>query len=174
MHRCGQDCLPAAMLAGGGACRSVSLSGKLQEAGWVPRGVRLITRDERKSYEVTNVTSLGIITAFPRATRDRIGHYFEPYGEFLPMLSADGEYYLYNVTNVIDCLDLERCSYETFDDGRIMRIEKYMFRKECLENQDVFRIRQTHRSRDYITSRLVKKIEALGITGFRFDLLWCE
>lgn len=49
--------------------------------------------------------------------------------------------YLINVTTVIDCLDFDRSQVVYFEDGTIMNIRHYAFRKEAVSGIPIFRIK---------------------------------
>jgi hypothetical protein len=50
-----------------------------------------------------------------------------------------GKFYALNIL-FADCLDHSRSVFLRFDDGRIMRVEKYAFRPNCLEGKHLFRL----------------------------------
>jgi hypothetical protein len=93
------------------------------------------------------------------------------FGELLPLKSKVGEFYTFNVTSVIDCLDEERSEIIRFSDGRIMHIAQYHFFHEPLQNAVIFRIPQFLKE-VYITDRFANKAKEHGLMGLKLDPIW--
>lgn len=94
-------------------------------------------------------------------------------GEFLPLRSKDGELYAYNITNVIDALDLTASDVKFMSDGiRVVSIQRYGFQRDKLVGAAIFRIPQVLRSRVFVTDEFVQRVESHSLTGFRFEPLW--
>lgn len=78
-----------------------------------------------------------------------------------------------NVTEIRDCLDREKSKLKLFSSsGRIMRIEKYAFRREMLRNAFIFKIPEEVHTHPYVTDDFKNLIEQNGIKGFKFVLVW--
>ena len=78
-----------------------------------------------------------------------------------------------NVTEIRDCLDREKSKLKLFSSsGRIMRIEKYAFRREMLSNAFIFKIPEEVHTHPYVTDDFKNLIEQNGIKGFKFVLVW--
>ena len=93
-------------------------------------------------------------------------------GELLP-ISCDGEkYFLYNVTRVVDALDKPKCELQLFDDGKIMDIVRYSFLKEKMTEVVIFKLPQDPLGWVYATDPVVERVQAAGLKGFKFRLVW--
>lgn len=78
-----------------------------------------------------------------------------------------------NVTAVRDCLDYDNSKLKHFSSsGRIMRIEKYAFRRKMLSNAFIFKIPEEVHTHPYVTDDFKNLIEQNGIKGFKFVLVW--
>lgn len=117
---------------------------------------------------------LGTIPVFSARAIEKIGDILKANGELLPLLFDKGAYWAYNVTRVIDALDVERSEVKLFPHSqRIMHIVRYAFRLEALtEDVTIFKIPQKCRSRVYVTDRFVERVEEAGLTGFDFVERW--
>src|ERR1700737_155861 len=52
-------------------------------------------------------TFLKTVPAFSRRAAELLGNLLKPYGEILPLICDSGEYFAYNVTTLVDAMDLE-------------------------------------------------------------------
>lgn len=99
--------------------------------------------------------------------------YLQGAAQVLPARYKDQELFVLNVTEIRDCLDLEKSKVKRFQtSGRIMRIEEYAFRKELLPGAFLFKIPQEAHTRPYVTDTFKDLIEQTGIRGFRFVPVW--
>src|SRR5450432_4439835 len=53
--------------------------------------------------------------------------------EVLPLMCETENLFAINVVRVMDCLDHDLSEFEKFSDGRIMRVENYVFKEHCLD-----------------------------------------
>jgi len=99
----------------------------------------------------------------------------EAYGEFLPLLGADGVS-LFSVTTVADALDTERSKIVRFDDGSILDIERHAFRPEAIGSAEVFKLPEhvVRVSSIYLQESIVRRIGELGLTGIAFEMVWSD
>jgi len=101
-----------------------------------------------------------------------LGELLENNGELLP-ISCDGEeYFLYNVTRLIDALDETNCELERFADGTILDIDRYSFFKEALIGVVLFKVPQNALGDVYVTDSFVARVKAAKLKGFEFRLVW--
>ena len=95
-------------------------------------------------------------------------------GEQLP-ITCDGEdYFLFNVTRVIDVLDEDNCEIKRFDSGRIMYIIRYSFFRDRLVGEKMFKIPQIPLMDVLVTDDFVKHVKTAKLKGFEFRLLWSD
>lgn len=96
----------------------------------------------------------------------------EPNGELLPIRCQGEDLFLFNVTRLVDALDEENSRLERFDDGRIWDIKLYSFFREKLVTEAVFKLPQITSSWVYATGPFVERVQAAGLRGFDFPLVW--
>lgn len=96
-------------------------------------------------------------------------------GELLPLNCAEGEYAAFNVTCMLDALDIEHSDLEFFkSSGRIMHVLKYEFLKDRLANYSIFKLPQLPLMRVFVTDKFVERVQEANLTGFDFRLIWSD
>lgn len=96
-------------------------------------------------------------------------------GQALPLAFDEADYSLFNVTNVIDALDVERSDIDYFAaGGRVKYIKRYAFTSAAVGDQWIFKIPQQLSGFAFVTERFVQLVQSAGLTGFGFDLLWSD
>lgn len=102
--------------------------------------------------------------------------YIDNNAEILTAKYGEKNYYIINVTNVLNCINFEESEYRTFPDGkRIMVFEKYEFIKEKVIDQDLFKVREETVKQPFVSDAFRETVINSGLTGFSFELVWeCE
>ena len=102
--------------------------------------------------------------------------YIDNNAEILTARYNEKNYYIINVTNVLNCINFEESEYKTFPDGkRIMVFEKYAFIKEKVIDQDLFKVREETVKRPFVSDAFRESVINNRLTGFSFELVWeCE
>ena len=107
--------------------------------------------------------------------RQETGSYLEKYGEFLPLICDEGNYWTFHVTHFVDALD-EKASEilrATDDPSLVLMIHKHVFRPEKLKGNLMFKLPQSRgRGPFYVTDPFVDLIRASGLTGIEFKRVW--
>jgi len=93
-------------------------------------------------------------------------------GELLPLTCGVEQYFVFNVTNVIDALDEANCELERFSSGRIMDVVRYCFHEERLAGTTVFKIPQAVLMDVFVTDPFVERVKTARLKGFKFRLIW--
>jgi hypothetical protein len=114
----------------------------------------------------------GSIPVFNRNAVNALSDMLEPNGELLPITCEGEDYFLFNVTRLVNALNEDDCDLERFDDGRIMDIDRYSFFKDRLRGTVVFKLPQGRLSWVYVTDPFVRRVNAAGLRGFKFPLVW--
>lgn len=96
--------------------------------------------------------------------------------EALPLLFDEGEFFLVNVTTVINGIDYEKAVYKTFRDGKkIMLFEKYAFIPSKVIGISLFKIIDEPLRFPFVSDEFKNKVEENDLKGFKFELAWeCE
>jgi hypothetical protein len=101
-----------------------------------------------------------------------VGPYIGPLGQWLPLECEEALYWLFNITNVVDALDVGKSKLLYFDDGQVMRIAEFAFYSEQIKSQLLFKTPQCAGSNNLVTQDFVDLVYQHQLTGFDFKLLW--
>ncbi len=85
-------------------------------------------------------------------------------GELLPLSFPGGQYYAFNCLNTVDCLDYERSALTRLPSGRIMRIDRYVFLADRLQDVEIFRL-PDYSAAVFVTDTFVRRLRQNGLTG---------
>ncbi len=106
-----------------------------------------------------------------------LGDLLRPHGQVLPLKCKEGKFYAFNVTRVLDGLDLEKSSIERFpSSGRVMQVYRYVFKTDVIGGYPIFKIKygpnsDLLRGELFVSDEFVDRVKATGLTGFRFEKL---
>lgn len=112
---------------------------------WAPPGV-WCSAPKKKAGDFWGIGSCGV-PAVTRAAYPHIQTHAEMGGEVLPLTFEGVELLILNVTEVVNCLDHEKCKWH--DDGGSKRLNTeagYHFRPERFSESSLFRLPETCRS----------------------------
>lgn len=97
------------------------------------------------------------------------------HGELLELLADDGEFFVYNVTDVIGALDEAASVGPRLAPGRFGWIYKHVFVPAQVEGQEIFKLPQLRYGPVvYVTDRFCERVEAAGLRGFAPVEVWSE
>lgn len=115
----------------------------------------------------------GMLPAFSRRACDALRDFLEPNGELLPLDSDVGEFYLYNITRVVDALDFEKSDGDFFDDerARAVSIDHFVFHEKKLAGLSIFRIYEWPMG-TIVAEEFAQRCHEHGLNGFNFVKLW--
>jgi hypothetical protein len=141
---------------------------------WTPMAVRVRTEaDTDAGRPPGDFPSIGgAPPVFSARAVEALADLLEGRGELLPLLSAEGEYYAFNVTRLADGLDEERSVITRFSDGRVMNIEEYAFVPEPLVDETIFKLPQIPETYEYVTDPFVERVRERALEGFVFRAVW--
>jgi hypothetical protein len=106
---------------------------------------------------------------------DALGDVLRRHGELLELLSDDGEFCIYNVTDVIGVLDEAASVGDRLAPGRFAWLYKHVFVPARVEGQEIFKIPQLRYGPVvYVTDRFCERVEAAGLRGFAPVEIWSE
>ena len=142
-------------------------------ATWKPIDVEVIREDEEDMHSPRgDFPYLGGTPCLSRKAVEALRNLLLPNGEILPLVCDEGEYYAYNVTTVIDCLDEKKSQVVRFkSDGAIMKIEKHVFLPQKLVDVLVFKIPQNVAA-VYLTDKFVSEVLKHDLKGYEFKEVW--
>jgi hypothetical protein len=91
--------------------------------------------------------------------------------EFLPLTQLRGlDYYVLNVTTVVDCLDLSKSDIlnDTDEPGKILHIDKFVFDPQRLIPAPVFKVPQDV-GNIFVAQPFIDAARSGGLSGIGFD-----
>lgn len=142
---------------------------------WRPVRVRTIDPDERRKYRPADLPWLGSAAlVLGEAAYGAVGAALEGAGELLDLEPDDGSGRLWLFdAHVVGALDEEASELVRFaSTGRVMRLLRPAFRPGSVAGLAAFRVPQTGEL--FVGGDVVDAVEAAGLTGTTFDLVWEE
>ena len=142
---------------------------------WQPITVELIREDEGEVLCRSDSPWLGSYAlVFRSSAVDAMESILLKHGELLPLDCPGEELYIYNPLLVLDALDESASTITRFRDGRIMGIDRHVFRPDVIRGVDVFKLSCKTVSLTYVSQDFVDLWQASGLWGLEFPLLWSE
>lgn len=94
--------------------------------------------------------------------------------EALPLIHPLGQpYYVINVLDITDCLDLDRCqTNKSLDNPRFSRIYSYAFNEDMIKGKHIFKSVAMKGLDTYVSSTFTRLVEDNGLCGLRFPQIY--
>ena len=151
-------------------------NGKPLAAEWRPLRVEIMDEDTGDVLPQSDCPLL--FTGAPALSR-RAAEILKPFlarnGELLPLDFGTEEYFVFNVTSVVDALDEEASEIVRFPDGKkVMDIKRFTFIPSRLEGVDLFKLSQQPLGGVFVTDGFVQAVRQAGLLGFHFEWLWAS
>lgn len=128
-------------------------------------------------YSLKPTDCTGIGSNFPIFS-ERAVQALEPYlnsnVEVLPLQHPTQSFYAINVIRVLDGLDYENSIVE-YVEGHptvVRRVHHFAFKLDIIQAYPIFKIPEYKRLRVFVTDTFKEAVEANGLKGFTFELLW--
>jgi hypothetical protein len=149
-------------------------SGELPTADWTPLRVYLCREDEGHQLIESDAPWLGTnaLVLRPRAML-ALAQVWAANGELLPLQCPGARLSLFSVTRRLDALDEDASSIERFRDGRIMMVNRHVFRDDIVGEHPVFMLAQLPTTL-FFSQRFVDLWRSAGLTGIEFKQVWPE
>lgn len=159
----------------------LKFDGESVSEAWTPPGV-WCPYPKKKAGDFWGIGSTGV-PAVTRAAYPHIQTHVEMAGEILPLTFEGVELLIMNVTEVINCLDHDKCRWHDDGGSRRLNIDAgYHFRPERFSESSLFRLPETCRSsRIYCVERsgdpeedFRAAVESAQLKGLKFKQIWQE
>lgn len=145
--------------------RTFNGNSKLKE--WKP--IELEFYEDKSIYQSDVYSFNGIPVFEDNSKLQNIKSILLQYGELLPVNCERKTLYLYNVTTVIDALDVEKSKCMIIGEQKIiLKVERPVFKTELLEGVDIFKVVQANLFTIYVSANFVKLVNENNIIGFLF------
>jgi hypothetical protein len=92
--------------------------------------------------------------------------------QILPLKHEKLDYYLINVTNLIEGIDFEKSILDTLDNGRILGVDEYVFKENAVKEVPIFKEPYFAGSHIYVSDLFRQTVIENKLTGFEFIELW--
>jgi hypothetical protein len=149
-------------------------------AGWSPPCFELVHDDEyRRDLPKSDfLTFAMVVMVLSDRAVERLAPILKGCGETLPIQLSDvpDRYYLFNVTRLIDAIDMKKSKFMRFPDGRIMKVERLIFdpAKEPV-GAVFFKTTQLGPVTEiFATESAVRVVNDADLTGHDFRLVWSD
>ena len=122
---------------------------------------------------------LGAI-AFQQRTLDLFASTFERAGELLPFAVGGATYHALNVLKRIDCLDIALSQVKRLSNGKVLKIDRYVFHPRAVAGEDLFLISEelstlfAARDMTDAATSFFRSYHERGMTGLTFQQVWAS
>lgn len=152
---------------------NLQIDGTTRATTWQPVKVAVIESDEGAELRPSDSPWLGSnALIFSTRAREALGSFLDQHGELLPLDCSGRELSVFNPTRIIDALDHEATDAWRFDDGRIMRITRHMFREDVVRGVHMFKIPDMRVSPTFVSQDFVDAWSAANLVGLDFTEVW--
>ncbi|HEX6189111.1 MAG TPA: DUF1629 domain-containing protein [Pyrinomonadaceae bacterium] len=94
-------------------------------------------------------------------------------GELLQLDCDVGEYFIFNITKVVDALNEKDSEIVKFlGSQKVMTIKSFSFVSQRLKGVGIFKLPQLRLGRSFVTDRFAQAVEKGGLVGFSLEWLW--
>lgn len=152
-----------------------SFDGSARRTSWAPIRVRLVKEDQQgRQLASADMPWLGKhAPVLKKKASSALGPVVATNGELLPLACDEVELAVYNVTTVVDALDLERSALVKFpSSGRVMKVESHVFRPDRVKNVRAFKVPELLRGPVFVTDDVVSAAQGAPLIGVGFRLVW--
>jgi len=148
----------------------LSFDGRNQTKNWKP--LKVVRMEPGKKLPLGDAPGFNI-AVFSKKAVDILYPIIKNDVEILPLDFDEGEFYVINVTTVLDCIDYKNSSYKTFKNSdEVMFFYNYSFKENIIENKNIFKIIDESRSKPFVSEEFVKLVKESGLQGFKFKLVY--
>lgn len=149
------------------------INGTPRQASWKPVPMRIYHKAGRKKLLRSDSPWLGAGgLIFRSSVLEALGPLLRQYGELLPLECSEADLWIYNPTRVIDALDEEASTIRRFTSGRIMGIDRYVFKAHLLDGIDIFKLPNLRAHATFLSHRFVDQWTKSGLRGLEFRQVW--
>jgi hypothetical protein len=149
-------------------------------ARWLPPTMTIVTSDAFRSHlsKCDFPSYLPSTAMLSSRAVDRLRSLLLTCGEVLPIhVSNDQEaFYLFNVTRIINAVDMKRSKFMKLPSGAIGPCELLIFDPALIPSDALFfkNTQMGPATRIFVTERAVAAVESAGLTGYEFRLAWSD
>lgn len=153
---------------------------------WEPQHLWYHPLDFQEDKGIANFPSWGGVTICDAKAKAIMQELIDDCVEFLPLIfhkgthpgayvtttTSYGEYYVINPVKILDCLDHQRSEFSYF--GPLRKIDKYVFKPDCIGETPIFILPISKRTKLFVTDAFKQLVEDNNLTGLEFIKVWEE
>jgi hypothetical protein len=149
------------------------VNGEPRRQTWTPIAMQFFRDKNARHRRESDSPWLGphALIFRPRAI-EALGPLLDQYGELLPLLCRGAEVWMYNPIRVLDALDEQASAVARFSSGRIMVVDRYVFRPDVVRDVAIFKLPNLRAGPALVGDEFVERWEAAGLTGLDFEEVW--
>jgi len=137
---------------------------------WNPIELKLIEEEPRLRSDAPYFVGVPVFSARAVELLEPLIH---DCAEILPMKFAREDYFIINVTAILDCINMEQAEVVRFRSGRIMKFNKYAFIPEAIAGRNIFKLIEMPKQTIFVSDTFREKVLGAGeLTGFKFNEVW--
>lgn len=131
--------------------------------------VELVRADWRQRAKKADFPCYGTNFIFMRDyVYEKDKAFFEQFGVLFPVTSTKGDrLYVFNCDTLKDALDEEKSEFVRFDSGKVMMVEKHVFKDTIPESRIMFRMPYTNNP-IIVTDKFIEYYDANNYKGMNF------
>lgn len=149
----------------------LSFIGTNRATSWRVLSAELLESEDRSNAPRTDYP-ICEEPAFSERAVDVLRDILEANGELLPVSCPQGDYWLYNVTRLLQALDYDNSDVYYFDNSRrVMSIDRYAFNDEAIGEIPIFKLADWPTVFPLVTESFVDRVRKHSLLGFDFKLL---
>lgn len=148
------------------------INGEHRQTTWKPISAKIITKDQGQKLVLSDSPWLGSHALIFRSSAIEIlGEILKKHGELLDLHCTGADISIYNPTMVLDALDESESSVLRFENGRLMRINRYALR-DVIKGVHIFKIPNLRVSPTFVSDCFVESWKSSGLKGLEFKKVW--
>jgi hypothetical protein len=141
-------------------------------SSWVPWTVELARPNGYEDLPIGDFPSMATnVPVFSERAVASLESLLLERGELLPLVCKEGSYFAYNITTVLDALDIEKSSVIRFKSGRIMDITRHEFFPAKVTSS-IFKLPQVPLMDVFVTDEFRDAVSRHELKGFIFKPAW--
>lgn len=159
------------------------LDGTPELETWKPQEVWYHPLDFQENKGIASFPSWGTVNVCDAKAKQIISELVDEHVEFLPLIFHKGahpesfatasscdEYYVISPVKILDCLDHEQSEFSSF--GPLKKIDKYVFKSNCIRGVPIFILPISKRTKLFVTDTFKQLVEDNKLTGLEFIKVW--
>jgi hypothetical protein len=126
---------------------------------------------QKQLPDCSNVAGWGDL-ALSEYAKDRLAPHIDALGRWIRVDFEEAPYWLFWLTHEVDALDEAASRLVLFADGGLMRIARFAFKPDGIENELLFTIKQQAGRYQFATDAFLDLVRKYQLTGFKFVPVW--